>query len=118
MTENYEISELQEIDRPTGPVAAAILATGIAMFALGVLTTLAEASTDVADSLNWSDDVGPLSGKTLLTALVYFVSWGILHALWRRQNRHLRPILVISAILAVLGIVGTFPTFFEAFAPE
>jgi hypothetical protein len=118
MSESYHISELQEVERPSGPVAAAVLAAGIGIFVLGLLTTLVEASTSVADFLKWSEDVGPLSGKTILTAVVYFVSWAVLHALWRRQNPNLRPILIVSAVLAVLGIIGTFPTFFEAFAPE
>jgi len=42
----------------------------------------------------------------------------ILHGIWRRENPNLRPILLAAAVLAALGIVGTFPTFFEAFAPE
>jgi len=118
MSESYNLRELHELERPTGPVAAAILATGIGIFALGLLTTLSEASTGFADALAWSDDVGPLSGKTIIAVLVYFVSWGILHALWRRQNPNLRPILIAAGVLATLGIVGTFPTFFEAFAPD
>jgi hypothetical protein len=118
MSESYDLSELHELERPTGPVAAAILATGIGIFALGLLTTLAEASTGIADGLAWSDDVGPLSGKTIIAAVVYFVSWGILHALWRRQNPNLRPILILAGALAALGLIGTFPTFFEAFAPD
>jgi hypothetical protein len=83
-----------------------------------LLTTLAEASTRVADALKWSDDVGPLSGKTILAVAAYFVTWAVLHAVWRRQNPNLRPILLAAAVLAALGIVGTFPTFFEAFAPQ
>jgi hypothetical protein len=45
-----------------------------------LLTTLAEASTRVADALKWSDDVGPLSGKTILAVAAYFVTWAVLHA--------------------------------------
>jgi hypothetical protein len=30
----------------------------------------------------------------------------------------LHPILIVTAALIALGILGTFPTFFEAFAPE
>jgi len=118
MGERYDISELHDIDRPSGPVAAAILAAGVGTFVLGLLTTLAEASTRVADALKWSDDVGPLSGKTILTVAAYVVSWVILHGIWRRENPNLRPISLAAAVLAALGIVGTFPTFFEAFAPE
>jgi hypothetical protein len=118
VSESYQVSELHEIDKPTGPVAAAVLATGIGAFVLGLLTTLSEASTDVADFLQWSDDVGPLSGKTILSVVAFFASWGVLHLIWRRQDRPLRPILIIAAVLVALGIIGTFPTFFEAFAPE
>jgi hypothetical protein len=116
MSETFDTRELQEIDRPTGPVAAAVLATGIGAFVLGLLTTLSEASTDVHDFLEFSTDVGPLSGKTILAVIAYFGSWAILHALWRRQTRDLRPILIIAGVLTVLGILGTLPTFFQAFA--
>jgi hypothetical protein len=118
VSESYQVSELQAIEKPTGPVAAAVLATGIGIFVLGVLTTLSEASTGFADFLKWSDDVGPLSGKTILSVVAFFASWGVLHLLWRREGRPLRPILIIAGVLVVLGIVGTFPTFFEAFAPD
>jgi hypothetical protein len=118
MSEAFDTRELQEIDRPTGPVAAAVLATGIGAFVLGLLTTLSEASTGIHDFLDFNTDVGPLSGKTILAVVAYLGSWAILHALWRRQNRDLRPILVAAAALTALGILGTFPTFFQAFASE
>ncbi|HEU4921742.1 MAG TPA: hypothetical protein VFT23_01560, partial [Burkholderiales bacterium] len=94
------------------------LAAGIGAFVLGLLTTLSEASTDVHDFLEFSDDVGPLSGKTILAVVAYFGSWGVLHAIWRRENPPLRPILIAAAVLVALGILGTFPTFFQAFASE
>ena len=118
MSDTFDSSELQDVDRPTGPVAAALLATGIGVFTLGLLTTLSEASTGIHDFLDLRDDVGPLSGKTILAVVAYLGSWAILHALWRRQNPVLRPILIATAVLIVLGILGTFPTFFQAFASE
>ena len=118
MSETVHEEAPAEVERPTGPVAAAVLATGIGAFVLGLLTTLSEASTDVHDFLEFSDDVGPLSGKTILAVIAYFASWGILHVLWRRQNPALRSILIATAALVVLGIVGTFPTFFQAFASD
>ena len=118
MSETYPASELNEIERPTGPVAAALLATGIGVFVLGLLTTLSEASTSVHDFLQFSDEVGPLAGKTIIASAAYFVSWAVLHVFWRRQNPSLRPILIATAVLVVLGILGTFPTFFQAFAAE
>lgn len=118
MSETFDTSELQEVDRPTGPVAAALLSTGIGAFTLGLLTTLGEASTGIHDFLEFTDEVGPLGGKTILAVIAYFGSWAILHALWRRQNPVLRPILIAAAVLTALGILGTFPIFFQAFASE
>ena len=118
MSETVDTGEVREIDRPTGPVAAAVLAAGIGAFVLGLLTTLSEASTDLHDFLEFKDDVGPLSGKTILAVASYFGSWVILHIFWRRQNPPLRPILIATAVLIALGILGTFPTFFQAFASE
>jgi hypothetical protein len=105
-----------EVEPLSGPAAALILAGGIAVFCMGLVTTLGEASTDIADALQWSDRVGPLSGKTLITVAVFALAWGILTALWRRANPPLRSITIASAVLIVLGLVGTFPTFFQAFA--
>lgn len=118
MSETIEPVAVPEEDRPTGPVAAAVLATGIGAFVLGLFTTLSEASTGIHDFLEFSDDVGPLSGKTIFGVIAYFGSWAILHAVWRRQNPALRPILIATVVLVALGILGTFPTFFQAFAAE
>jgi len=118
VSQTLDTSELQDVDRPTGPVAAALLATGIGAFTLGLFTTLSEASTGIHDFLQFKDEVGPLSGKTVLAVVAYFGSWAILHALWRRQNPVLRPILITAAVLTALGILGTFPTFFQAFASD
>ena len=105
-----------QAEPPSGPAAALILAGGIAVFCMGIVTTLGEASTDIADALQWNDRVGPLSGKTLITVIVFAVAWAALTALWRRANPPLRSITIASAVLIVLGLIGTFPTFFQAFA--
>ena len=118
MSENAATSQLEDVERPTGPVAAAVLATGVGAFVLGLLTTLNEASTGVHDFLEFDEGVGPLSGKTIIAVIAYFASWAILHGLWRRQNPALRPILIATAVVIVLGILGMFPTFFQAFASE
>jgi hypothetical protein len=104
-----------EAEPPSGPAAALILAGGIATFCMGLFTTLGEASTGIADALQWNDRVGPLSGKTLITVIVFAVAWALLTAVWRRANPPLRSITIASAALIVIGLVGTFPTFFQAF---
>jgi hypothetical protein len=100
---------------PSGPAAALILAGGIGVFCMGLVTTLGEASGGVADGLQWNDRVGPLSGKTLITVIVFAVAWAGLTALWRRANPPLRSITIASVVLIALGLVGTFPSFFQAF---
>jgi hypothetical protein len=56
---------------------------------LGLLTTLAEASTSFKDWLQWSDDVGPLSGKTILAVAAWLVSWAVLPP--RFATNRMRP---------------------------
>lgn len=109
------VAGIEYPDRPEGPIAAAILAAGIGGLALGVVTTLAEASTSIKDALNWSNPVGPLSGKTIVTVLVWLAAWAVLHVVYRRKPYETRRALTISLILIGLGVVGTFPTFFQAF---
>ena len=118
MSEPVPTGRLEDVERSSGPVAAAVLATGIGAFVLGLLTTLNEASTGVHDFLDFDEDVGPLSGKTIIAVIAYFASWAVLHGLWRRQTPLLRPILIATVVLIALGVLGTFPTFFQAFASE
>jgi len=105
-------------DKPEGPISAAILAAGIGALALGVFTTLAEASTSVRSWLQWSDRVGPLSGKTIMAVMVWLLSWLGLHLWLRRKTYETRRALSIALLLIALGVLGTFPTFFELFAPD
>lgn len=103
-------------DKPEGPIAAAILAGGVGCLALGVFTTLAEASTDIKDWLQWNDRVGPLSGKTGMAVIVWLVAWAALHVLYQDKPFETRRAMLISLALVALGAIGTFPTFFQAFA--
>lgn len=111
-------TELTDAEPPTGPAAAAILAVGIGVVTLGLLTTLNEASAGISDFLAFSDDVGPLAGKTILAVVAYVASWAGLHVAWRSRQVELRPILIATAALVALGFLGTFPTFFQAFKSE
>jgi hypothetical protein len=105
-------------DKPEGPISAAIIAAGIGAAALGLFTTLAEASATVKDWLQWNDRVGPLSGKTLLAVAVWLAAWAILHVTLRNRPFETRRALIITVVLLALGVIGTFPTFFQAFTSE
>jgi hypothetical protein len=104
--------------KPNGPVAAVMLATGIGAFVLGLFTTLAEASEGIKDFLEWSEDVGPLSGKTSLAAIAFFVSWGGLYAGLRGRDVPWRPLIIAMIVLLAIAVVMTYPAFFTSFASE
>ncbi len=110
--------DIEYPDRPEGPISAAIIAAGVGALALGILTTLAEASTSVADALEWSERVGPLSGKTILAVVVWLAAWGVLYAVYRNRRLETRTALIIALVLIALGVLGTFPKFFQLFAAE
>jgi hypothetical protein len=102
-------------DKPEGPIAAAIIAGGVGALVMGIVTTLSEASTSIADKLQWSDRVGPLSGKTIVTVIAWLVAWAALHVAYRTKPFETRRALTIALVLIALGVVGTFPTFFQLF---
>jgi hypothetical protein len=95
-----------------------ILSAGIGALVRGILTTLSEASTAVHDFLEFYANVGPLSGKTIISSATFFGAWGLLAAFWRRSSPPLRPVVLASVVLVILGLIGTFPIFFQAFASE
>lgn len=102
-------------DKPEGPVAAAIIAAGIGCLALGIFTTLSEASESFHDFFDWSARVGPLSGKTISAVGVWLIAWAVLHFVMRAKPYETRRAMVISLVLIGLGFLGTFPIFFQAF---
>lgn len=104
-------------EKPEGPIAAAIIAGGVGAAALGLFTTLAEASEDIKDWLNWKSEVGPLAGKTIMAVIVWLVAWAILHVVLRGTASETRRAFTIAVALVAVGVLGTFPTFFQAFAP-
>jgi hypothetical protein len=105
-------------DLPNGPVAAALLAGGIGSAAMGIITTASEASTNFANSLKWVGPVGPLSGKTILTVIIFAVSWVVLHFVFRGKETNFSRMATIAFVLLAIGLLGTFPPFFDLFVPK
>jgi len=98
-----------------GPAAAAILASGIGSFALGLFTTLAQAVTTLRNALNLYDPVGPLSGKTIAAILIWLIAWVAFHGLWKNQQVNFGSVYIATLVLIGLGLLGTFPLFFDLF---
>jgi len=114
-----ELADLELVDKPDGPGAAAILAAGIGIFVLGLLTTLNEMSEGIhtfLDAFDGDGGVGPLSGKTILATVAYFGSWAVLWVLWRNKDIDLKRTFWIGLGLGVVGTVLMFPPVFQAFA--
>jgi len=116
-TKPEEAMPEQEKTRPNGEAAAALLAAGIGCLALGVVTTVAAASTAFANSIKLVNAVGPLSGKTTIAVVVWLLAWVGLHFAFRRHQVDFTRVFVIALILVGLGLVGTFPLFYDLFAP-
>jgi hypothetical protein len=109
-------TQVYEQDRPNGPVAAALLAGGIGIAAIGVTTTLAESSTAVATAFTWSGPVGPLSGKIGVGLIIYFVAWLVLHFSLRGKNVRFATYATLSFVLLIVGLLLTFPPVFYLIA--
>ena len=99
----------------TGPAAAAFVAAGIGCMAVGLFTTLGQASEPIKNLLNWWGPAGPLTGKTGVALILWLVGWLVLHQLWKTKTVNLGTAFFATLVLVALGLIGTFPTFFELF---
>lgn len=101
---------------PNGPAAAAFLAGGIGSAVLGVAIVLVEMSAGIKSTLNWSNPVGPLSGKTGVATAAFLLSWVILGAVLKGKNVDFQQVTRWTVILIAVGILLTFPPVFSLFA--
>lgn len=81
---------------------------------MGLLTSLAQASTSAKTFLTLSTAVGPLAGKAVFAVVIWLVAWLILHLTLRKSNVEFKTALTITLILVALGLLGTFPLAFQA----
>jgi hypothetical protein len=104
-------------DKPNGPVSAALLAGGLGSAVLGLVTLAVEIIGDgpFKTSLVWYKPAGPLSGKSGLGILAFFLAWAILHYMWKDKNTDFARISMISFVLLAIGLLGTFPPVWHLF---
>jgi hypothetical protein len=98
-----------------GAAAAAVLAAGIGSVILGITTVLKENIQSVGKFMNFYDPVGPLSGATILSIIVWIVAWIVLHVLWKSKEVNFNKVFIAGTLLICLGLLGTFPPFFDLF---
>lgn len=114
-----ELDQLHLSDQPDGPGAAAMLAAGIGIFSLGLLTTLNELSEALHDwlqSFEMGRGVGPLAGKTTVAVIAWLIAWVILGFAWRKRDINIKRVFWIGLVLGLFGVVLMFPPVFLAFA--
>ena len=128
MDQSYDEMEMDEADpemdgealddrpEPNGGIAAAVLAAGIGCAVLGVLVVAAAASPQVSQWLTFYAPTGPLSGKAIVSSVVYLVAWPNLHYRLRDKQVDLYKAFMITILLVALGIIGTFPPVYQLFA--
>ena len=109
--------QLNETDKVNGPVSAALLAGGIGCAAMGLITLIYEINdkSAFAKSLAWNKGVGGLSGKSMLAIIIFFLSWAILHYVWKDKETNFARISSIAIALLFVGLIGTFPPVWELF---
>jgi hypothetical protein len=104
-------------DKVNGPVSAALLAGGIGSAALGLITLAYEINdkSAFAKSMAWNKGVGGLSGKSGWAIIIFFLSWLILHFVWKDKDTNFARISTIAIVLLFVGLLGTFPPFWDLF---
>lgn len=102
---------------PNGPAMAAILGGAIGVFVLGFLTALAAAAEGVKEWLAFENRVGSLSGKAVMTVVVWLVTWAVLHFVWRNRDVPFAVVALVAAVLLVVGNLLMFPPIFERLEP-
>lgn len=116
--------------KPSGPAAAAMIASGIGSFVIGIGVILNEYSTAIKDAIGFDfgaflqfdknyglgSGIGPLSGKVILATIAFLGSWAILHFAWRKRDVNLARAFAATLILLALGFALTFPPIFQLFA--
>ncbi len=100
---------------PTGPAAAATLATGIGTAAYGLLVILVEMFPGFKTAMTLNQGVGPLAGKTTFAVLIYFIAWAVLARVYKDKDVEFGKIWKVSLALIIAGFVLTFPPVYEMF---
>jgi hypothetical protein len=96
-----------------GAAMAAIVASGIGAFAMGLFVILHEAGVFSAPSLY--APAGALSGRSTFAVVVWLGAWGLLHARWRGRHVGSGRLFAITLALVALGVIGTYPPVWSLF---
>lgn len=91
-------------------IAAALVGTGLGMLALALAHMISELNKAFSDAITLHKGIGPYSGKMLIAAVVWLVSWAILSATLK-PTFSLRNALITLLVLAALATLILYPPF-------
>ncbi|MBX7213043.1 MAG: hypothetical protein K1X39_03415 [Thermoflexales bacterium] len=118
ITITTKAEQIELADVANGPVNASFIAAGIGAAALGLIIPLSEALPAFKTFLTWDKGVGPLSGKTIIPTVLFFIVWAVLGILWKGKNTTTRTAVTIGLVGFAIGLIGSFPPVFEAFTAK
>ncbi len=99
-----------------GPLAAALLASGIGSAALGLFSLLAAALAPLKKMMTLYNPVGPLSGMTAFPVMLWLLAWAVLHIRWKDKEKSFAKIFTVTIMLVLVGMAGTYPPVYEYIA--
>jgi hypothetical protein len=96
-----------------GAACAALLASAIGAAVMGALTAVSEVIASLRPMLAFYGPAGPLSGRAVLTVVVWLAAWAWLHASWKARQVDFGKIFIWILVLLAGALIGTFPPPFE-----
>jgi hypothetical protein len=101
-------AEVDTVSRPTnGTAMASFLGAGVGAFAMGAIVLLNEAGLFAPPTLY--APAGGVTGRTTIAAMVWLISWGVLHYWWHAREIAPARVYAVTMILVALGVLGAFP---------
>jgi prolipoprotein diacylglyceryltransferase len=100
-----------DMDKPNGPVSAALLAGGIGSAMIGILTLIHETNTNAnfVNNMAGSNPVGAPPGESSYGSMAFFLAWAILYFVWKDKEINFTRISSIAVALLMIGLIGTYP---------
>jgi hypothetical protein len=92
---------------PNGAALAAVLAAGIGALAVGLVVILDQAGVFAVPALY--EPAGGVSGRMTLAAVIWLVTWGVLHVRWKDREIDARPLRRLALVSIGVGILLTLP---------
>lgn len=106
-------SETGRVALPNGAALAAFVASGIGVFAMGLVSLLDAAGVLPVPTLY--APAGGVTGRTTLAVLTWLIAWAVLHARWKDRDMDTDRAHAVTISLTLFGILFALPPVWELF---